>query len=160
MSDHKSLITYNDADLAGRAQAFEQYAEAGEAYSGVSKAYHRDFLDIEPNRSVKPGFGSNDYYAFRPEEAVPKRSKRIIKMSMDAYNKVGIIRNIIDLMGDFGAQGIDIVHESKGAEKFIRQWFKKINGKERSERFLNNLYKTGNVPVYRSYAAITPDIKK
>lgn len=159
MSD-KNIVTFNDGDMQGRTQAFEQYAEAGEAYTGVSKGDHRDFLDIEPNRSVKPGFGSNDYYAFRPEEAVPKKSKRIIKMSMDAYNKVGIIRNIIDLMGDFGSQGINIVHESKGAEKFIRQWFKKINGKERSERFLNNLYKTGNVPVYRSYANITPEIKK
>jgi len=159
MSD-KNLVTFNDGDMQGRAKAFDEYAEAGEAYTGVSKAYHRDFLDIEPNRSVKPGFGSSDYYSFRPEEAVPKRSKRIIKMSMDAYNKVGIIRNIIDLMGDFGAQGVNIVHESKSAEKFIRQWFKKVNGKERSERFLNNLYKTGNVPVYRSYANITPEIKK
>jgi len=161
MSDHRSLITYNDADLAGRAQAFEQYAEAGEAYTGVAKARHSEtYIGIEPNRSVKPQFGPNDYYSFRPEEEVPKRSKRIIKMSMDAYNKVGIIRNIIDLMGDFGSQGINIVHENKGAEKFIRQWFKKVNGKERSERFLNNLYKTGNVPVYRSYANITPEIKK
>ncbi len=156
----KSLITYNDGDVAGRASAFQQYAEAGEAYDGISHANHRTFLDLEPNRSVKPSFTSNDYYAFRPQEATPKQSKRIIKMSMDAYNKVGIIRNIIDLMGDFGAQGINVVHENKGAEKFIRQWWKKINGKERSERFLNNLYRTGNVFIYKSYASITPEIKK
>jgi len=161
MSEHnKSLITYNDGDVAGRATAFQQYAEAGESYDGIARAHHRSFLDLEPNRSVKPSFSSNDYYSFRPEEAVPKKSKRIIKMSMDAYDKVGIIRNIIDLMGDFGAQGINIVHENKGAEKFIRQWWKKVSGKERSERFLNNLYRTGNVFVYKSYANITPEIKK
>ena len=52
----------------------------------------------------------SDYYAFRPDEAVPNQQRRIIKMCMDAYDKVGIIRNIIDLMGDFGSQGIQIVH--------------------------------------------------
>jgi len=155
-SDH--LITWNDSDLAGRAKAFEQHSECLDAYEGVSKAYHRDYLDVEPNRSVRPGFSNRDYYAFRPEEQTPKRAKRIIKMCMDAYDKVGIVRNVIDLMGDFGCQGINIVHENKSVEKFYQQWFKKCNGKERSERFLNNLYRTGQVFVYKSYANITPEI--
>lgn len=154
--DH--LITWNDSDTAGRARAFEQHSESLDAYEGVSKAYHREYLDIEPNRSVRPSFVSNDYYAFRPEEQVPRRAKRIIKMCMDAYDKVGIVRNVIDLMGDFGCQGINIVHENKSVEKFYQQWFKKCNGKERSERFLNNLYRTGQVFVYKSYAKITPEI--
>ena len=79
-------------------------------------------------------------------------------MCMDAYEKVGIIRNIIDLMGDFGSQGINIVHRDKTVEKFYQQWIRNVNGKERSERFLNNLYKTGNVIVYRSYANVTPQL--
>ena len=155
--DH--LITWNDSDTAGRARAFEQHSESLDAYEGVSKAYHREYLDIEPNRSVRPSFTSSDYYAFRPEEQTPRRAKRIIKMCMDAYDKVGIVRNVIDLMGDFGCQGINIVHENKSVEKFYQQWFKKCNGKERSERFLNNLYRTGQVFVYKSYAQITPEIK-
>ena len=154
------IINWEDGDQRGRAEAFERYAESQEAYDGVARAYHRDFLDIEPNRSSKPHFGANDYYAFRPEEQVPRQSKRIIKMCMDAYDKVGIVRNIIDLMGDFGCQGIQIVHENKSVEKFGQQWFKKIGGKERSERFLNNFYRTGNVFIYRSYAQITPEISK
>ena len=121
MSEHTngSLTTWNSDDRNGREEAFREYAQASESYEGVSRAYHRDFLDIEPNRSVKPHFGSNDYYAFRPEEQVPRKSKRIIKMCMDAYDKVGIVRNVIDLMGDFGCQGINIVHENKSAEKFF-----------------------------------------
>ena len=81
-------------------------------------------------------------------------------MCMDAYDKVGIVRNIIDLMGDFGSQGINIVHENKSVEKFFQQWFRKIDGKERSERFLNNLYRTGQVFLYKSYANVTPEINK
>jgi hypothetical protein len=153
-----SLITWNDGDATGKSKAFQEFSSAQEAYEGVSKGYHRDYLDIEPSRSVRPSFTSNDYYAFRPEEEIPKRSKRIIKMCMDAYDKVGIVRNIIDLMGDFGSQGISIVHENKSVEKFYQQWFKKCNGKERSERFLNNLYRTGQVFVYKSYANISPEI--
>ena len=159
MNDEKSLITWNDSDASSRATAFQQFADAGDSYAGISKASHyRDFKDIEPNRTVRPGFRTSDYYAFRPEERVPQRQKRAIKMCMDAYDKVGIIRNVIDLMGDFGCQGINIVHENKSVEKFYQQWFKKVGGKERSERFLNMLYRAGQVMIYRSSANITPDI--
>ena len=143
-------------------KAFANYGrEALESVGGVQKStasHYRNFIDIEPNRSVRPGFTANDYYAFRPDEQVSKRYKVAIKMCMDAYDKVGIIRNVIDLMGDFGSQGISLVHENKSAERFFNQWFKKVNGKERSERFLNNLYRTGNVIMYRSNANVTPEL--
>jgi len=157
------FITWNNLDQASKSTAISKFSECVDSYEGVTKStarYYRDFLDIEPNRSVRPGFTKNDYYAFRPEEQIPSQQKRIIKMCMDAYDKVGIIRNVIDLMGDFGCQGINIVHENKSVEDFYQQWFKKIDGRERSERFLNNLYRTGNVVIYRSSAEITPEITK
>lgn len=161
MNKENSMITWNDSDASSKSVAFQQFSEATDSYAGVTKANHyRDFKDIEPNRTVRPGFRSSDYYAFRPEERVPQKQKRAIKMCMDAYEKVGIIRNVIDLMGDFGCQGINIVHENKSVEKFYQQWFKKCNGKERSERFLNLLYRSGQVPVYRSYANLTPEVIK
>ncbi len=158
----EDMITWQEGDDEGKAKAMSQFSDNVQSYSGLNKSqgnHYRHFIDIEPNRSVKPGFTSKDYYAFRPDEAVPNQQRRIIKMCMDAYDKVGIIRNIIDLMGDFGSQGIQIVHKDKSVEKFYQQWFKNINGKERSERFLNNLYKTGNVIIYRSYANITPQLR-
>ena len=152
------MITWSgDED---RQSAFASYSENIDSYGGLGKssAYHRDFLNIEPDRSVRPQFTKRDYYAFREAERVPSNQKRIIKMCMDAYDKVGIIRNIVDLMGDFGSQGISVVHSDRTAEKFFKQWFKKVDGKERSERFLNNLYRTGNVVVYRSNATVTPEL--
>ena len=160
MSKQESMITWNDGDPNGKSKALADFSESIESYEGVSKASHSTFLDIESNRSVRPGFGQNDYYAFRSEEQVPVQQKKIIKMCMDAYDKVGIVRNVIDLMGDFGSQGINVVHEDKSVEKFFQQWFKKCEGKERSERFLNNLYRTGQVFCYKSFANITPDITK
>lgn len=162
--DEKSLITWNNADASSKATAISQFSECIDSYEGVMKSnatyYYRDFKDIETNRSVRPQFSFQDYYAFRPNEQVPAQQKRAIKMCMDAYDKVGIIRNVIDIMGDFGCQGINIVHENKSVEDFYQQWFKKIEGKERSERFLNNLYRTGNVIIYRSSAQVTPEIVK
>lgn len=156
------MFTWRDDDSSSKADAMAQFADNVDSYAGLNKtqgSHYRHFIDIEPNRSVRPGFNAKDYYAFRPDEEVPHQQRRIIRMCMDAYDKVGIIRNIIDLMGDFGSQGIQIVHRDKSVEKFYQQWFKNINGKERSERFLNNLYKTGNVIVHRSYANITPQLR-
>lgn len=157
------MITWSD-DGSGKEEALSKFSQSVDSYTGLSKSTastaYRHFIDIEPNKSVRPGYNQLDYYAFRPNEQVPSQQRRIIKMCMDAYDKVGIIRNIIDLMGDFGCQGISIVHQNKSVEKFYQQWFKSINGKERSERFLNNLYKAGNVIAYRSYAKLTPELTK
>ncbi len=160
MSDNE-MFTWTEGDSSSKENAFSKFADSVDSYTGLNKSqgsHYRHFIDLEPNRSVKPGFNKNDYYAFRPDEAVPNQQRRIIKMCMDAYDKVGIIRNIIDLMGDFGSQGINIVHRDKTVEKFYQQWFRNVNGKERSERFLNNLYKTGNVIIHRSYAKVTPQL--
>lgn len=161
MSDN-NFLTWNEEDSNSKENAFSKFSDSIDSYTGLGKtsgSHYRHFIDIEPNRSVKPGFNAGDYYAFRPGEAVPNQQRRIIKMCMDAYDKVGIIRNVIDLMGDFGSQGIQIVHRDQSVEKFYQQWFNYVNGKERSERFLNNLYKTGNVIIYRSYANITPQLQ-
>ena len=158
---NKDIITWDDNDFASKSDALSQFSDNIDQYAGLPKAqgtHYRQFIDIEANRSVRPGFNPSDYYAFRPDEAVPQQQRRAIKMCMDAYDKVGIIRNVIDLMGDFGSQGIEIVHQNKSVERFYKQWFKSVNGKERSERFLNNLYKAGNVIIYRSYANMTPEL--
>ncbi|NDD83992.1 hypothetical protein EBZ38_06905 [bacterium] len=157
----EEMITWSDDDVNSKANALSKFSDNISEYVGLPKTqgtHYRNFIDIESNRTVKPGFNPSDYYAFRPDEAVPQQQRRAIKMCMDAYDKVGIIRNIIDLMGDFGSQGIEIVHQNSSVENFYKQWFKSVNGKERSERFLNNLYKAGNVIIYRSYANMTPEL--
>ena len=156
------VITWDDNDASSKASAMEAYSHSQESFGSVhrsSASSYGGYSNVEPNRSVRSGYSRTDYYNFRPKEKVPQRHKDILKMCMDAYDKVGIIRNIIDLMGDFGSQGVNLVHENKSVERFYNQWFKKVNGKERSERFLNNLYRTGNVIMYRSNAKITPKVE-
>ena len=140
-----------------RVEALNQVSDTVESYDGVMRATasHRSFLDVETNRSVRSDFIRDDYYRFRRHEAIPKKPKDIIGMCMSAYESVGIIKNVIDLMGDFASQGISIVHPNPKIERFYKKWFNKINGKERSERFLNVFYRCGNVVVKRRTAKIS-----
>ena len=151
----QAFVTWSDD--SGKRQALEDTSDNIESYDGIQKATaynRRSFLDIEPNRSVRTGFNREDYNRFRSSEAVPKKQKEAIRMCMAAYDRVGIIRNVIDLMADFAGQGITIVHPNKRIEKFFRAWFQKVNGGERTERFLNTLYRCGNVVVKRRTAKI------
>jgi hypothetical protein len=151
-----AFVTWSDD--SGKQKALAETSENVDFYEGIQKSSaggRRSFLDLEPNRSVRTGFTRQDYDRFRPSETVPKRQKEAIRMCMAAYDKVGIIRNVVDLMSDFAAQGINIVHPNKRIEKFFRAWFNKVGGRERSERFLNTLYRCGNVVVKRRIAKIS-----
>ena len=47
-----------------------------------------------------------------------------------------------------------MVHPNKTIEKFYRKWFTQVGGIDRSERFLNYLYRCGNVVVKRRTAKL------
>jgi hypothetical protein len=137
-----------------------------ELYDGFGRNSGRSFAardrwhNIDSYTTIRDSFTRMDYEEFRPEESVATHSKSIILQCMNAYRKVGIIRNVIDLMADFGSQGISLVHSQKSTQKFYRDWFSKVGGAERSERFLNLLYRSGNVIINRIEAKINNNISK
>lgn len=108
---------------------------------------NRQFLNEDTNVHVGSEYTKSDYYSFRPSEKLKKQPKLIIKMCMDAYDNVGILKNTIDLMGDFASKGITIVHRNKKVEKFLRQWFRTVKGVQVTERIANNFYRGGNVII-------------
>lgn len=97
----------------------------------------------------RPDFTREDYDDWRPSEKIPTSHKSILLSCNEIYRKVGIVKNMIDLMSDFGCNGISLVHPNKRIEKFYQNWFKRVNGVDRSERFLNSLYKLGNTVIRR-----------
>ena len=147
-------------DLASKESALKQTSECLSEYGmSHSTAGYRgalnDYSNLLPSISGKPGLTRSGYDYFRPNEAIPTDIKLIIRHADSIYQRVGLVKNVIDLMADFGVQGIKLVHKNKRIERFYRKWFKKIKGKERSERFLNNLYKTGNIVINRQTAKIS-----
>jgi len=162
LENAKPIATQYYVDLnAGteedKAKAFEQFSKATKVYQGVyrSKGMWGDYSNLQGDISGRPGLDRGDYNKFRPQESIPIKHPDIMNMCNDVYNKVGLVRNVIDLMSDFASQGIRLTHPNKKIEKFYRNWFRKVNGKERSERFLNMLYRLGNVPVRIHTAKLT-----
>lgn len=153
-----AFVAWGD-DASSREEAVKLSGESLSEYTSIdrsygSRRYSTDYSNLDSNTSGRPGLTRSDYYYFRPGEQIPNQVKNIIKKAEDIYQRVGLVKNVIDLMGDFASQGIRVVHKNKRIERFYKQWFKKIQGKERSERFLNNIYKTGNVVINRQTAKI------
>jgi hypothetical protein len=153
LENSEIYIAWGD-DLASKEKALKTSADSLGEFTGIEhstamRRYGLDYSNLDKNTSGRPGLTRSDYDFFRPDEAVPRTFKIILKKAEDIYQRVGLVKNVIDLMGDFASQGIRPVHRNKRIERFYRKWFKKVRGKERSERFLNNLYKTGNVVVNR-----------
>ena len=160
LADSDAYVTWGD-DLQSKQDALKQTAGCLDEY-GLFKANagfrnrSNDYSDLLPGGiHGKPGLTRKGYDYFRPDEAVPTQIKEIIRRADDVYQRVGLVKNVIDLMADFAVQGIKPVHKNKRIERFYRKWFKKINGKERSERFLNNIYRVANVVINRQTAKIS-----
>jgi len=154
-----AYVTWGD-DLASKQEALKASASSLDEFtlvetSKASRRYNLDYSNLDGQTGSRPGLTKGDYYNFRPEEAPPYKIKQILRRAEEIYQRVGLVKNVIDLMGDFASQGIRLVHKNKRIERFYRRWFKKINGKDRSERFLNNLYKSGNIIIDRRTAKIS-----
>jgi hypothetical protein len=155
MSEKSSYIHWSENNSFEKKEAMDSAASNYESYDGVkANASYRSYIDIEPNISVRDSYRSSDYYSFRSNEAPAESTKKAIRQCMNAYEKVGIIKNIIDLMGDFASQGITIHHKNEKIQNFYNKWWEKVNGVERSERFLNLLYRSGNVIVYKRFGKV------
>jgi hypothetical protein len=155
----EAYITWGD-DLVSKQKALDKSSDSLEEFIGIQKTegsrrYRLDYSNLDSNTGGRPGLTRSDYYYFRPDEEVPTQVKNVIKKAEDVYQRVGLVKNVIDLMADFAVQGIRPVHKNKRIERFYKQWFKKVDGKERSERFLNNLYKTGNLVINRQTAKLS-----
>lgn len=151
---HQSVnyLIYDDT-ADGRTQASQALNNLSDSYSGTVMSSRYD-MGFDPssvggnNIGGRYGLTREGYEAWRPDERSSFKDQRdTILWSDMCYRKHGIIRNVIDLMSDFASQGIRLVHPNKRIERFYQNWFKKVNGPERSERFLNHLYRLGNVVI-------------
>jgi hypothetical protein len=72
----------------------------------------------------------------------------------EAYESVGVIRSVIDLMTEIAVEGIELVSENENIQNFFKQWSEKVNLKERAERFANYFVVEGNVVAGRKFESI------
>lgn len=126
-------------------------------YEGVHQSqanWGRTFLETDTNISVRSEYNRADYEYYRQYESSPKQIKNIMRVCNNAYEKVPLVRSVIDMMADFTVQGIRIYHPNRSVQNFMNKWAK-ISGFERtSERIANTLYRLGNCPIKTKYGKV------
>lgn len=141
-------------------EQFYVKAENGEEFGYAAKAAVRGVPLQDGNTSGRVGFTRQDYEDQRLCAAIPTTHQDIMKKMDEVYDNVGLARHLLDLMADFTVQGIEVVHENKSVETFYKNWFSRIQGVDRSERFAANLYKYGTSIIKRRWATLTKKDKK
>lgn len=153
MSDKPLFSTWNENDPASFDKAMASRGD-GDVLFSRAKAANTYQNIAAPNVSTRQGYDRRDYDFFRPGEQLPVRDLDIIAACMQSYEKIGLVKNTVDMMSEFACQGIDLVHPNPRIEDFYKQWFNKVNGKERTERMLNLFYRAGNLFVKRNTAQL------
>lgn len=118
------------------------------------------YTNVDPGISIRAPYSQDVYDFYRPNERVPSGNSQdieheIMRMCKHSYETVGVLRTIIDLMSDFGSDGVRLEHPDSAPQIFYDAWIKKVNLKDRAERFLNWLFKSGNVVIRRQYFEIS-----
>lgn len=75
-------------------------------------------------------------------------------LGVEAYKGFGIVKNIIDLMCNFAAEGIKIIHPSPAIQKFYQRWFEAVGMSGRVKDIFRSYYKWGNVFIYTTMGKI------
>lgn len=66
----------------------------------------------------RPGHNRRDQDSARPEDRMPTSHQDIVLAAQALYRRVGIVRNIIDMMSDFAAEGMKFEHPIKSQKRF------------------------------------------
>lgn len=82
--------------------------------------------EVLPNLYVRQPYSRGDYETFRPNEVLPTKFEDQIRACRLMYEKVGVVRNVVDLMVDLICNGLKIQHPDKKTNAFFKVWFKKV----------------------------------
>ena len=74
-----------------------------------------------------------------------------------AYNNIGIIGNVIDIMTDFALEGFQITHEVESVERLFNRWAEKVDLYSVVEEVLRGIFRDSNVPILTHNAKVGTD---
>ena len=146
----KQIESQEQPAFYASAETPEEFARLLQRGRHFSSSSRRTFQDIDGPISGSPDFTFDDYSYFRSSEKMPKKHRDVMRRCGEIYDEQNVIKNIIDLMGDFTCQGIRISHPWKSRQKFYEKWWEGINKKANiAERLCTYLYKYGNIFIKR-----------
>lgn len=158
MAEEKTFYTSTNEKkkegLANHAKAMSELNPDQMAFGGF-------YSNVEDGISVRPPFTRKAWERFRPNERIPHKDVEVMTACREAYESVGLIRSVVDLMTEIAVEGLEIVSENEGIQNFFKQWSSKVNIRERAERFANYFVVEGNVVVGRKFESIdTPTVRR
>lgn len=158
----EALITWNDKDGKTKAIAFSQLYKALSNQRVVKRSVGTNIYKnvYNNNISIRDEYSRQDYDQYRPGEAKPVHPRNIMAVCQDEYKNNGIIHNIIDLMGDFSAKGVEVHHPVKKLENFHKEWFEMVDGYNVSERIANIACRLANVIIKTEFGTISDPKRK
>jgi hypothetical protein len=102
-----------------------------------------------PNIDVRPHFNRLNYQSYRSGDAIPQNAADIMVSCRRAYEQVGLIRSVVDLMTEMAVEGLTLDSSNNATAQFYKAWSKRVSLKERAERFANYYLVEGNVVARR-----------
>lgn len=131
------------------------------AYSNLNLPLDQHVSSGRANASIvtRESMSREIYDKYRPEEAVPEwgdqySQQDIMKSCTKIYRRVGVVRNTIDAMSEWIADGIHLTYSAPAGQKFLDDWSIKVGLKDRVERFANWILRSGNVVVRRRFGRL------
>lgn len=115
---------------------------------------------IAADVNKRAGHNRGNFDTQRPNDKLPVKHDEIILACQAIYRRVGMVRNIIDLMTDFAAEGLQLQHTIKTQERFFREWARRVNLTGRAHDYMKLLMRDANVIVRRQNAFITRPVVK
>lgn len=115
---------------------------------------------IASDVNLRTGHNRHNQDAHRPNDKLPTEHASIILACQAVYRRVGMVRNIIDLMTDFAAEGLELQHTTKTQERFFREWANKVNLAGRAHDYMKLLMRDANVIVRRKNGFLTKPAAK
>ncbi len=124
----------------------------------LSKGIPQRAIAADVNK--RAGHNRGNYDTQRPNDKLPVKHDEIVLACQSVYRKVGMVRNIIDLMTDFAAEGLQLQHTVKTQERFFREWSRRVNLNGRAHDYMKLLMRDANVIVRRQNALIARPVIK
>jgi hypothetical protein len=109
--------------------------------------------------NTRAPFSKELFDLYRPNQSIPKgdtqESLREAMVACNAvYQRVGVVKSVVDMMSEFAAEGIEIVHTDDGPSNFYKVWQKRVKLEDRCERLASWILRSGNGVVRRIYGEI------
>jgi hypothetical protein len=83
-----------------------------------------------------------------------------VLLCQKAYCRVPLFKNSVDLMGELANTDVYLEGGTKDSQTFFEAWFKRINLFKLKDQFYRELFRSGNVFLYRIEGKMTPENAK